>query len=106
MRLTALRDTGNSLRDPITGKPVLIVGADIAEKLTGLSPAALRDPVRTMGSLPGLRLIPYRTVGNTGFLLALRIPSVKIGNRQGSALVAFSPHILGSGYQALTGGTV
>ena len=106
VRLTALRDTGNSLRDPITGKPVLIVGADIAEKLTGLSPAALRDPVRTMGSLPGLRLIPYRTVGNTGFLLALRIPSVKIGNRQGSALVAFSPHILGSGYQALTGGTV
>ena len=106
VRLTALRDTGNSLRDPITGKPVLIVGADIAEKLTGLSPAALRDPVGTMGTLPGLRLIPYRTVGNTGFLLALRIPSVKIGNRQGSALVAFSPHILGSGYQALTGGTV
>lgn len=104
--LTALRDTGNALRDPITGKPVLIIGADIAEKLTGLSPTALRDPVRTMGTIPGLRLIPYRTVGNTGFLLALRIPCVKIGNQQGSALVAFSPHILGSSYQALTGGTI
>lgn len=106
VRILALRDTGNTLRDPITGKPVLIVGADIAEKLTGLSPTALHDPVGTMGTIPGLRLIPYRTVGNTGFLLALRIPSVKIGNWQGSVLVAFSPQKLGSGYQALTGGTV
>ena len=106
VHLTALRDTGNTLLDPITGKPVLIVGADIAEKLTGLNRTELQDPVKTMGTLPGLRLIPYRTVGHTGFLLALQIPSVRIGNRQGSALVAFSPNILGNSYQALTGGTV
>ena len=31
--LTALRDTGNTLRDPITGRQVLIVDADIAKKL-------------------------------------------------------------------------
>lgn len=106
LRITALRDTGNTLRDPITGKPVLIVGADIAQKLTGLSIAALQDPVRTLEAHPGLRLIPYRTVGNTGFLLALWIPNVKIGNRQGGAVVAFSPNLLGSSYQALTGGMV
>lgn len=106
VRITALRDTGNTLRDPITGKSVLIVGADIAEKLTGLTPAALRDPVKTIGDIPGLRLIPYQTVGNTGFLLALRIPDAKIGRKQGSAIVAFSPQILGSNYEALIGGTV
>lgn len=106
LTLTALRDTGNTLRDPVTGCQVLIVGADIAGKLTGLTPADLQDPVNTMGAIPGLRLIPYRTIGNTGFLLALKIPEAKIGNRQGSTIVAFSPLILGSTYQALTGGTV
>lgn len=106
LRITALRDTGNTLRDPITGKAVLIVDATIAKKLTGLNPEALQDPVKALGDIPGLRLIPYRTVGNTGFLLALWIPNAKIGNKQGSTIVAFSPQILGSNYQALTGGTV
>lgn len=106
LTLTALRDTGNTLRDPVTGRQVLIVEADIAGKLTGLTPADLQDPVNTMGTIPGLRLIPYKTVGNTGFLLGLNIPQAKIGNRQGSAIVAFSPHSLGTNFQALTGGTV
>lgn len=106
LRITALRDTGNTLRDPITGKAVLIVGADIAEVLTGLSRAALRDPVKTVETVPGLRLIPYKTVGNTGFLLAVSIPDAKIGNRRGNTLVAFSPNLFGSNYQALTGGMV
>ena len=102
----ALRDTGNCLIDPITGGSVLVIGAQAAEKLTGLTAGQLKDPLRTMGQLPGLRLIPYKTIGNTGFLLALKIPEAKIGNRQGSTIVAFSPLILGTNYQALTGGTV
>ena len=106
LTLTALRDTGNTLRDPVTGRQVLIVEADIAGKLTGLTPDDLLDPVTTMGVIPGLRLIPYKTVGNAGFMLALNIPKAKIGNRQGSAIVAFSPHSLGTNFQALTGGTV
>ena len=103
-QLTALRDTGHSLRDPITGKNVLIVGADMAQRLTGLCPRELRDPVGTMQSIPGLRLIPYQTVGNTGFLLAIFVAQAKIGERQGSAVVALSPNVFGSHYQALTGG--
>lgn len=106
LHLTALRDTGNTLRDPVTGQSVLIVDAATAQKLTGLDPAALQDPVKNLGNFPGLRLIPYQTVGNTGFLLAVRISNAKIGSKQGSAIVAFSPQILGSNYQALTGGTV
>ena len=106
--LTALRDTGNCLRDPITGRPVLIVDAAAAEGLTGLSRFQLGNPVDTMGSLPGLRLIPYKTVGGSGFLLALRLQNVKIGSWQGSSLVAFSPEIFNfeGMYQALTGGIV
>ena len=34
LRLTALCDTGNTLRDPVTGSPVLVVGAEVAQQLT------------------------------------------------------------------------
>lgn len=104
LHFTALRDTGNELRDPMTGEGVLVVSESIARQLTGLSGEALADPVQSITLLPGLRLIPYQTVGNTGFLLAMRITDAKIGNRQGSVIVAFSPQNLGRNYQGLTGG--
>lgn len=108
VRITALRDTGNTLRDPITGRSVLILGSGPAQVLTGLSPQQLRDPINTMGALPGLRLIPYRTIGQTGMLLALQIPAVRIGSWRGSSLVAFAPEVLCADgtYEALTGGMV
>lgn len=104
VRLTALRDTGNFLTDPVTGKPVLVVDAKIAGKLTGLPLPALQNPVDTIGTYPGLRLIPYQTVGGSGFMLGLKIPKAKVGGKQGSVLVAFSPQILSTHYQGLTGG--
>ena len=100
----ALRDTGNELRDPVTGEKVLVVSEIVARELTGLTIPELEDPVKSITMLPGLRLIPYQTVGNSGFLLALRITDARIGNRQGSVLVAFSPRKLGHNYQGLTGG--
>lgn len=107
LQLTALQDTGNTLRDPVTGTPVLVVAAEIGEQLTGLTREQLRRPVESVEAVPGLRLIPYHCVGNSGgLLLALRIPKVKIGTWQGSSLVAFAPEGLSSDgeYQALTGG--
>lgn len=111
LRLTALEDTGNGLRDPVTGRPVLVVDAEIAQKLTGLTQQQLRSPVSSVAQsvIPGLRLIPYRAVGQPcGLLLALRIPEVRIGKWKGSSLVAFAPDGLSreGAYQALTGGTV
>ena len=111
LRLMALCDTGNTLRDPVTGKPVLVVEAKVAQQLTGLTPQQLRSPVNvlTSASIPGLRLIPYRSVGQpAGMLLALRFPEVRIGNWKGSSLVAFAPEGLCNDgrYQALTGGTI
>lgn len=107
--LTALQDTGNTLRDPITGRQVLVVGADVAQKLTGLTVQQLKKPVENVGLLPGLRLIPYRAVGQeAGLLLALKLPQVKIGTWQGNSLVAFAPEGLSpdGAYQALTGGVL
>ncbi len=104
--LTALRDTGNALRDPITGQQVLVVGGETATRLTGLTRQQLAAPVEAIDALPGLRLIPYRAVGQSGgLLLALRLQQVKIGKWQGSSLVAFAPDKIGDGeFQALTGG--
>jgi stage II sporulation protein GA (sporulation sigma-E factor processing peptidase) len=105
--LTALQDTGNSLRDPLTGQPVLVIGANAAQKLTGLTPEQIRDPAKALTALPGLRLVPYRAVGRqNGMLLALKMDNVKIGAFRGSRVVAFAPEGLGENgeYQALTGG--
>jgi len=109
VKLVALQDTGNTLRDPVTGQPVLVVGADIACRLTPLTKHQLQNPLEAVGAIPGLRLIPYHTVGNPeGLLLALRIADVTVGKRKGSRLVAFAPENLSKdgAYQALTGGTV
>lgn len=109
LHLTALHDTGNTLRDPITGAAVLVVGAESAQVLTGLSLQQLRSPLESIGALPGLRLIPYKAVGTSGgLLLALKLKNVKIGNWKGSSIVAFAPENLGVNgkYQALTGGMV
>ncbi len=109
MRLTALRDTGNCLVDPVTGRQVLVIGADVAQFLTGLTREQLHKPVESIGCLPGLRLIPYRTINSSsGFLLGMRFQNVKVGSWQGSSLVAFAPEWLHPEgvYQALTGGMV
>lgn len=107
--LIALKDTGNTLRDPVTGEQVLIISAEVAGRLTGLTLQQLQHPLETLAfrPVPGLRLIPYRSVGNAGgFLLAKRFENVTIGDRTRSTLVAFAAEGLGKGeiYQALTGG--
>ena len=108
--LTALRDTGNTLKDPITGQQVLIVGPEIGQKLLGLTKGQIEDPIGTMHQtqITGLRLIPYRTVGqSTGMLLAFRPEKVCIGGVDSGYLVAISPNEFGgNGYQALTGGAL
>lgn len=103
--LIALRDSGNTLRDPITGEQVFVIAGEVAQKLTGLSESQLRAPLETLAlrPIPGLRLIPYRAVGSGGMLLGLRFENVKLGSRTQSAVVAFAPEGLGRGeaYQAL-----
>ena len=107
--VTALKDTGNTLKDPVTGRSVLVLGADAAEALTGLTKLQLRHPVDTMGTIPGLRLIPYHTIDRAqGMMLGLWVKDAKVGRRKGGVLVALAPEPLSKdgSVQALTGGTV
>ena len=109
--LIALRDTGNTLRDPLTGEQVLIAGADVGTELLGLTEQQLRHPVEllTSGKVAGLRLIPYHAVGQPGGMLpAVRFHGAKINGTYEDPLVAFAPEVLARGavYRMLTGGAV
>lgn len=103
IRLTALCDTGNALRDPITGESVTVLSPEMGERL-GIPAEVLRDPAEAM--VPGIRLIPARTVGGGGLLAAVRCEAVTIGGRAGGTVVAFAREKFGNGeYQALIGGS-
>lgn len=107
IKLKALVDSGNLLQDPVTGNSVLLVGADIARIITGLSPIQLQNPIDNIHALQGARLVPYSTIGDHGkFLLAKKMHNVRIGSWRGSILVAFCPEQFCSEgkYQALIGG--
>ena len=110
-RFYALRDTGNTLRDPVTGESVMVVEASVASRMFGLTQEDLEHPVETLArqTAAGFRLIPYRSVGQSrGMLLAMRIPRARIGTKTGPALVAFAPSGLDAegSFQALIGGNV
>ena len=112
---TALRDTGNTLRDPVTGAGVLVADKQILKKLLPkLDDLDISHPQQCLEKIhaayPQLspRLIPYKTVGVAhGMLVAVRPQEVKISGRKENLLVAFSavPISDGGGYQALVGGT-
>ena len=107
----ALRDTGNTLRDPITGQNVLILDGRL---LGSLFPVAnevdLADPSETMRQISiwypkiRFRLLSYRAVGvQNGLLLAARCHAT-VGKKRKQLLVAFSPAPLGDTFDALWGG--
>ena len=110
--LTALVDTGHSLTDTATNRPVVVAEA---QALSGLLPAwaDAAQPIRSVerchasGSRQA-RLIPYRAVGvECGMLLALRTQGVRVGEKSlGPLLMALSPTPVDDGgtYHALIGG--
>lgn len=108
--MLALQDTGNTLRDPVSGESVVIISPEAAYRLTGLTRTELSSPLETISGHPmlGLRLIPYRAVGAGGMLLGMRIRDAELDGKKRSLLVAFAPEGLGAGevYQALTGGAL
>lgn len=113
----ALRDTGNTLTDPISGQTVMIVEAEQLLRLFpdgGVQETLLRDPAAAMEMLsylyPTCRfcLVSYRAVGvEAGLLLAVRCRG-KVGKSVQPMLAAFSPGKLSCGetFNALWGGAV
>ena len=106
VRMNALRDTGNTLTDPVTGEGIVIIGPKAAADLTGLSREELANPVETLCSAPinGLRLISFSSVGNArGLMLALRFNHTVVDSVRGSILVGMAAEGM-DGYDAIIGG--
>ena len=114
VELSALRDTGNRLREPLSGDPALI--AEEQALLPLLEPelqsrlrasAGLPAPERLTVLGPGFRLLPYRTLEGNGLLLAFRPAKVYVdGTLRPGLWAALSPAPLrlGDGCAALLGG--
>jgi len=114
LRFRCLSDTGSFLRDPLTGRPVVLADCFIAESLLGINPEQLRIPTvlleRLLRDKPELypRLIPYSAVGTEhGMLLGIRCTQITVGNqKQDGGILAFSPGNVSEdgSYHGLTGG--
>lgn len=94
--LTALVDSGNLLQDAVTGLPVIVISRRAAQRITVLPPDGTL--------LPGMRLLPVRTVSGMALMTVLRPDRVRIrvGSawRSAEALIGLSPSG-GEGFQAL-----
>ena len=94
--LTAMVDSGNLLRDPITGLPVIVCARRAV--------ATLLPPAAPEGLAPGMRLISVRTVSGTALMAVFRPQEALVRSggawRPVKALVGVAPQGY-SGCQAL-----
>lgn len=118
--LTALWDSGNSLREPGNGRPVLVLAPGTLESVLPRSirhlmtaealrnPAELLEPLMTAAPELRPRLLPYHAVGtDAGLLLTIRTDWVEVeGIRHPGTPAALAPSTLGTGYAALWGGEI
>lgn len=120
VELTALWDSGNSLREPGGSRPALVTApggldAVLPREIRSLltpqalqAPEALLEPLRRAAPSLRPRLLPYHAVGTPGgLLLAIRTDWTEIAGKPYPGLTAaLSPTALGTGYTALWGGAV
>ncbi len=109
-QLRVLIDSGNTLRDPITASPVLIAEKEHISELfpiSGDSSLEILKNLHDADSKIKLRLLPYRSVGKDGGLLAAFKPDYVCidGKEKANVLVAISPNRLSDGewYDAIIG---
>lgn len=115
--VTALHDTGNTLRDPVSGCPALVLERQAADGLwspevaqvlaESAAPEEKMARLHRIGCPVRFTLLPFRAVGTAaGLLLAARSDYIEVnGRRYPRTPVALSeqPVSVGGGYHALWG---
>ena len=115
--VTALHDTGNTLRDPVSGCPALVLERQAADGLwspevaqvlaESAAPEEKMARLHRIGCPVRFTLLPFRAVGTAaGLLLAARSDYIEVnGRRYPRTPVALSeqPVSDGGGYHALWG---
>ena len=107
--VTALHDTGNTLRDPVSGRPALVLEREAAEDLwppdvaavlaSPLPPEEKMARLHRQGAAVTFSLLPFRSVGTpAGLLLAARSDYIEInGRRYPRTPVALTEHPISDG---------
>ena len=116
VELTALMDSGNSLRDPVSGAPALLASEErlaplldegvraMLKRTEGMPPEKRLELMWSDGAGHGFRLLPYSAVGvKHGMLLAFRPESATVNGREARGLLAaMTPEeAAGSGFSAI-----
>jgi stage II sporulation protein GA (sporulation sigma-E factor processing peptidase) len=76
LKLNGLADTGNSLVDVFSGKPVVVCSKSTLSTLIDIQ----RFEITHGSDLKGFRLIPYSTIGTGGVIVSFKPDSVTIDN--------------------------
>ena len=100
-RLLGLRDSGNRLFDPVTGRAAAVADRESLARQLSLPPLP-DDPAEALTVLSEqapyrgrFRLLPYRTVGAAGLLLAFRPERTLVDGKAEEWIIALSPERLG-----------
>ena len=118
MEVIALHDTGNTLRDPVGGQPVLVIEQKVLEELWDETTARILErqatsvekisALHSAGVGAGFALLPFRSVGtSSGLLLAVRSDWIRVGRAKYNGVwiaLADGPLSDGGSYCALWGG--
>lgn len=109
VKINALLDTGNTLKDPLTNMRAVVVNLSALEELFANHEVDLIKRLseeEAILSLPKIfRLIPYKTVERGGFMLAFRPDKISINEKERELLVAICKNEISDGgnYSALVG---
>ena len=118
-QIIALHDTGNTLRDPVNGQPVLVMEENCLQDLWDAETEEIMrrtsSAEETIASLHrcgrglGFTLLPFHSVGvSSGILLAVRSDYIRVGRANyPRAWIALTKNAVSDGgaYHALWGGT-
>lgn len=101
--IKGLLDTGNSLKEPISRKPINIIELDTAKELFEVDftsvienyyiSGELQLNADTMNHLNKIRMIPFQSVGESkGMLVAVQIDSLYI-DKEGDKIQVMNPYV-------------
>lgn len=109
--LKAKVDTGNTLKEPFSGVPVVVASYDFVKSLV---PTAIKaqislhsknlswQNINTNDELKNIRLIPFKTVSGDGLFPAFKADFIEIYSEKKEAYIAVcNEKIFNDGYQAL-----
>ena len=92
--LRGLFDSGNLLREPISAKPCVVCDVSVMKDILPVSIyiAAISKGRRAIENIDvsesmGMRLIPIRTAGGEGMLVAIRADEMKVDSGKGERIV-------------------